>query len=85
MRPATLHPVRYKGATMPLTLRRRMICGTYCEYPARQVATAFGIHEGTVLTHVKLARRQYARDGRDAGTKILLQHRMREDGYLQCH
>ena len=59
-----------------------MICGTYCEYPARQVATAFGIHEGTVLNHVKQARKQYALAGRDAGTKILLQRRMREDGYL---
>ncbi|PFG40059.1 LuxR family two component transcriptional regulator [Georgenia soli] len=47
-----------------------------------RVAHALGISEHTVIEHLRSIRVKYARDGRDAPTKVDLYRRAVEDGFL---
>lgn len=47
-----------------------------------RVAHTLGISEHTVIEHLRSIRTKYARDGRDAPTKVDLYRRAVEDGFL---
>ena len=63
-----------------LTRRELMVASTYADgWSMELIARAFGIDPDTCAEYIRRARAKYARQGRDAGTKIALGKRIAED------
>ena len=66
--------------TTALTRRELMVASTHADgWSMELIARAFGIDPDTCAEYIRRARAKYARQGRDAGTKIALGKRIDED------